>query len=523
LATTGMVTKIGTGLQVFTSAALGTGGLTVHGNLVLSGTNTLTRSGSPHSIVIDGGTLIADGGVGATTFGTTAIVSNVNGILLKNNGTLVWTNSTTSGPGRTIEVAAGSTGVLVTASAMSSGYSVANHVYLRGPADCRVEKYGAGTYTLGGNGEGVANFTGTFVVVQGKVDVNNNSSPQFGVGQLIVQPGAEFFGSKKNVTLTNAVINGGILSFKGNDGSTGWTRIPDSLQGTTTLTNDARIIVARNNTGNKTMSGNNVIFYGDLVIATPTSGSSILYDNTADGLTNANSRLLVNGPRTFIVDNGPAAIDFDVGVPVQTNTTSSSLIKAGPGTMRLAWINPCHGNSVALGGVSITNILSWAAVSNGTLLVDGILSSTGGVTVVSGATLGGTGLLNSAVSVLQGGTLQAGDTDAQGTLTLAANLTLASGSTNAVRLTSAGNNRIMMTGGTADLNGAALAVTLDFAPTPGQTFTLIESTAPDKINGSFAAGIHSTYNGKSYFFSASTVGNTVALKALSSGTLITIY
>jgi autotransporter-associated beta strand protein len=523
LATTGMVTKIGTGLQVFTSANLGTGGLTVHGNLVLSGTNTLTRSGSPHSIVIDGGTLIANGGVGATTFGTTAVVSNVNGILLKNNGTLVWTNSTTSGPGRTLEVAAGSTGVLVTASAMASGIASAGHVYLRGPADCRMEKYGAGTYTLGGNGEGFANFTGTFVVVQGKVDVNNNGTAQFGQGQLIVQPGAEFFGSKKNVTLTNAVINGGILSFKGNDGSTGWTRIPDSLQGTTTLTNGARIIVARNNTGNKTMSGNNVIFQGDLVVTAPTAGSSILYDDTADGLTNANTRLLLNNPRTFIVDNGPAVIDFDVGVPVQTNTTSSSLIKAGTGTMRLAWINPCHGNSVALGGVSITNILSWAAVSNGTLLVDGILSSTGGVTVVSGATLGGTGLLECAVSVLQGGTLQAGDTDAQGTLTLASNLTLASGSTNAVRLTSAGNNRIVMTGGTAELNGAALAVTLNFAPTPGQTFTLIESTAPDKINGSFAAGIHSTYNGKNYPFSASTVGSTVVLKAHSSGTLITIF
>ena len=523
LATTGMVTKIGAGLQVFTSASLGTGGLTVNGNLVLSGTNTLTRSGSPHSIVIDGGTLIANGGVGATTFGTTAVVSNVNGILFKNNGTLVWTNSTTSGPGRTLEVAAGSTGILVTASAMASGIASAGHVYLRGPADCRVEKYGAGTYTLGGNGEGIASFTGKFVIVQGKVDVNNNGTPQFGLGQLIVQPGAEFFGSKKNITLTNAVIDGGILSFKGNDGSTGWTRITDSLQGTTTLTNDARIIVARNNTGNKTMSGNNLIFHGDLVVATPTAGSSVLYDNTVDGLTNANTRLLVNGPRTFIVDNGPAAIDFDVGVPLQTNTTSSSLIKDGSGTMRLAWINPCHGNSVALGGVSITNILSWAAVSNGTLLVDGILSSTGGVTVASGATLGGTGLLECAVSVLQGGMLQAGDTDAQGTLTIASNLTLASGSTNAVRLTSAGNNRIMMTGGTAELNGAALAVTLDFAPTPGQTFTLIESTAPDKINGSFAAGIQSTYNGKSYFFSASTVGNTVVLTALSSGTLITIF
>lgn len=523
LATTGMVTKVGAGLQVFTGASLGSGGLTVNGNLVLSGTNTLTRSGSPHSIVIDGGTLIANGGVGPTTFGTTAVVSNVNGILLKNNGTLVWTNSTTSGPGRTLEVAAGSTGVLVTASAMASGYAVANHVYLRGPADCRMEKYGAGTYTLGGNGEGLANFTGTFVIVQGKVDVNNNSSPQFGLGQLVVQPGAEFFGSKKSVTLTNAVINGGVLSFKGNDGSSGWGRISDTLQGTTTLTNDARIIVARLNNGNKTMSGNNVIFYGDLVVATPTVGSTILYDDTADGLTNANSRLLVNGQRTFTVNNGPAAIDFDVGVPVQTNTASGSLVKAGPGTMRLAWINPCHGNSVALGGVSITNILSAAAVSNGTLFVDGILSSTGGVTVASGGTLGGTGLLVTTVSVLQGGTLQAGDTGQQGALTITSNLTFAAGSTCAVRLSSGGNNRLVVIGGTVNLNGATMAVTLDFAPTAGQTFTVIDNQGAGSINGTFASGSQSSYGGRTYTFSASSVGNAVVMKALSRGTMISVY
>jgi hypothetical protein len=191
--------------------------------------------------------------------------------------------------------------------------------------------------------------------------------------------------------------------------------------------------------------------------------------------------------------------------------------------MRLAWINPCHGNSVALGGVSITNILSWAAVSNGTLLADGILTSTGGVTVASGGTLGGTGLLVSAVSVLQGGTLQAGDAGQQGALTITSNLTFAAGSTCSVWLTNGGNNRLVMTGGTVSLNGATLAVTLDFAPTAGQTFTVIDNQGSGSINGTFASGIQATYGGRTYPFSASTVGNAVVMKALSRGTLISVY
>ena len=532
LATTGLVTKSGAGLQVFSGVDLGTGGLLVKGNLLLTSTsNRFSNTSSPYSIIIDGGTLWVNA-VGLQTgaaqiFGTTNMLTVTNAILLANGGTLSWSNGSVTGPGRTIDVAAGSTGVIYVATNanMTYGNALSGGSWLRGAANTRVEKRGPGTYTVGSGGVGTASgFTGTFVVVEGKVDLNNNNDAYtFGVGQLVVQPGAEFYGSKKSWTLTNAVINGGILSTKGNDGSSGWGRIDDALRGTTTLSNDAQIIVARANSNYYTNSGNNVIFYGDLSVAAPVNGSAIAFDNTAFGLTNANSRLALNGVRTFSVDNGPAAIDFDVGVVVQTNTPNSSLVKAGAGTMRLAWINPCHGNLTALGGVSITNILSRAAVSNGTLLVDGILASTGGVTVASGGTLGGTGVLASAVSVLQGGTLQAGDTGQQGSLTIASNLTFAAGSTCSLRLTSGGNSRLVVTGGTVNLNGATLAVTLDFAPTAGQTFTVIDNQGAGSLNGAFASGSQGTYGGRTYTFSASVVGNAVVMKALARGTLISVY
>ena len=531
IATTGLITKIGTGMQVMSNAVLGTGGLLVKGNLLLTSTsNRFSNTASPYSIVIDGGTLwVNAAGLqtgAAQIFGTTNMLTVTNAILLANGGTLAWTNGTITGPGRTIDVAAGSTGVIfVAANAnMTYGNALSGGNWLRGAANTRVEKRGPGTYTVGSGGVGSASgFTGTFVIVEGKVDLNDGGANTFGVGQLVVQAGAEFYGSKKNWTLTNAVINGGILSTKGNDGSGSWGRIDDALRGTTTLSNDAQIIVARANTAQYTNSGNNVIFYGDLIVAAPNNGSAIAFDNTAFGLTNANSRLVLDGVRTFSVDNGPAAIDFDVGVAIQTNTPNSSLVKAGAGTMRLAWINFCHGNLTALGGVSITNILSRAVVSNGTLLVDGILTTTGGVTVASGGTLGGTGLLVSAVSVLQGGTLQAGDTGQQGSLTIASNLTFAAGSTCAVRLSSGGNNRLVVTGGTVNLNGATLAVTLDFAPTAGQTFTVIDNQGAGSLNGAFASGSQGTYGGRTFTFSASTVGNAIVMKVLARGTLISVY
>ena len=492
IATTGQITKVGTGMQVMSNVVLGTGGLLVKGNMLLTSTsNRFSNTTSPYSITIDGGTLWVNAvGLqtgGAQIFGTTNMPTGTNAVLLANGGTLAWTNGSQTGLGRTIDIAPGSTGVIYVASGganMTYGSAIDGR-WLRGAANTRVEKRGLGTYTIGSGGFGNGgSFSGAFVIVEGKCDLNNNSDAYtFGVGQLVVQPGAEFYGSKKSWTLTNAVINGGILSTKGNDGSTGWGRILDTLNGTTTLSNDGQIIVARANSSNYTNSGNDVFFNGDLVVASPTNGSLICFDNTAFGLTNANSRLTWNGVRTFTVDDGAAPFDLDVSVAIQTNTASASLVKAGLGTMRMAWINPCHGAFLALGGVSSTNVLGTVVVSNGTLLVDSTLVTTGAVTVLSGGTLGGTGTIAGAVTVNASGTLMGRTTtNAFGTLTLTTNLVL--NGALSVRAGATASD-VVTVQGTVTLGASSSLTVTGTNLNPNATYTFLQSANP--IQGTYGS------------------------------------
>jgi hypothetical protein len=79
--------------------------------------------------------------------------------------------------------------------------------------------------------------------------------------------------------------------------------------------------------------------------------------------------------------------------------------------------------------------------------------------------------------------------------------------------------------GALNLTGGALALTLGFKPTPGQTFTILNN-AGGSISGQFASGqiVSGTYNGQAYGFRISyDSGNNIVLTALSRGTAISIY
>lgn len=105
-------------------------------------------------------------------------------------------------------------------------------------------------------------------------------------------------------------------------------------------------------------------------------------------------------------------------------------------------------------------------IKRGTLLVSGVTSGTGTVTVQNGGTLGGTGTLGGAVAVESGGTLAPGASI--GTLTIGGALTLVSGATAAMELgdslaadkaaasgavTYAGKLKLTWTGGTMTVGG----------------------------------------------------------------------
>jgi fibronectin-binding autotransporter adhesin len=170
----------------------------------------------------------------------------------------------------------------------------------------------------------------------------------------------------------------------------------------------------------------------------------------------------IQGPVTL---NGAVIFDAASGTTLTFNNSisgSGSLVKIGAGT-----------NTI---GAGVTASYSGnTTVSNGTLIVDGTLSSP--TTVVTGATLGGAGTISAAVTVL-GGNVSPGSAagSAQSTFTVG-NLTLSNATTVFELTTTPGGGNDLLAAGNLTLNGTN---TLQIAPLSfmniGDTYTLITYT-----------------------------------------------
>lgn len=117
------------------------------------------------------------------------------------------------------------------------------------------------------------------------------------------------------------------------------------------------------------------------------------------------------------------------------------LIKEGTGALTLSGANTYTGDTT---------------INGGTLRVTGSITSA--TTVNSGGTLAGSGSVGQ-VSVTSGGILAPGGESAVGTLTVNGDLSLSSGSTYAVRLSSSGIDATLVNG-SATLSGASLSASL---------------------------------------------------------------
>jgi uncharacterized repeat protein (TIGR03803 family) len=140
------------------------------------------------------------------------------------------------------------------------------------------------------------------------------------------------------------------------------------------------------------------------------------------------------------------------------------LRKAGPGLLVLNATNPCTGSIMA---------------SNGTLLVNGFLAAVTNVTVQSGATLGGNGLIGGPVTVEAGATLSPGIGIPwpPHTLTVSNTLTLAADSTTIMQLNKTAGTNDQVRGLTTVTYDGTLVVTNHAGTlTAGDSFKLFDAS-----------------------------------------------
>ena len=330
-------------------------------------------------------------------------------------------------------------------------------------------------------------------------------------------PNNIIFGSTNGNTINtgaNDVILSGVVS-----GGAAWSKVNGA--GTLTLAG------INTGTGNITVNAGTIkitgtIFsdvYNDKVI-TLASGTTLElqnwgYDQTAahttslGGLTANATALVINGATIRVVGTTPTSYNrgftvnaggatFEAGAGANWEMTSAvapvftgnpSLVFTGAGTGRFDKV------FTGTGGLTKSGTGRWTlggdntytgatSVTGGTLVVSGNQpTATGSVSVANAATtLAGSGTIGGATT-LATGTILAPGVDGVGTLAFADNLTLDSGSSYAVEITSATTNDKVTIAPTKTLAaGGTIAITLSgYTPVAGDVFDIADA---DSITGS---------------------------------------
>jgi autotransporter-associated beta strand protein len=209
------------------------------------------------------------------------------------------------------------------------------------------------------------------------------------------------------------------------------------------------------------------------------------YNQTVAGLTQTIKVSNSLGTPTLTISNN--TVNY-----AATNTISGtlSLVKAGTSTQTLCGTNTYTGSTaISSGTLALSGngrIVNSPGISVGSSAVFDVSGVTGGYALASGQTLSGSGLVNGAITVGAGGTLQPGlgglDTSTltvNGTLMLAGKAVFLLNRTNAQNSTRIAGISTVTFGGTLTVTNAGPALQL------GDTFTLIAST--NYTGASFAA------------------------------------
>jgi T5SS/PEP-CTERM-associated repeat protein/autotransporter-associated beta strand protein len=278
---------------------------------------------------------------------------------------------------------------------------------------------------------------------------------------------------------TLTVTNGGQVQCAGsgiigdNAGATGSVTV-DGAGSRLTVTND--LTVGNSGTGTLSVTGGGVLNTAALLRVSNTGSV------TANGGTVCAGQLAGTGPITLTNPTGQDALIITGAAGGASYggviDGTGSVRKTGGGTQTFTGANLYSGGTTVAGGILFVN----NTTGSGT--------GTGPVAVTAGGTLGGSGRIAGAVTVGSGGVVAPGDTAATtGVLTLANGITLAGGSTFAVKLngaTAGGQyDQLYVTGGAVDLGGSTLSASLGNPPGLTDNWFIIVNRGSGPVIGTF--------------------------------------
>ncbi|MBV9124755.1 MAG: autotransporter-associated beta strand repeat-containing protein, partial [Planctomycetes bacterium] len=309
---------------------------------------------------------------------------------------------------------------------------------------------GTGTLTLAGN-----------VTALGTSSISGNLALGTAARTFTVYPAATL-----NVS---AVVSGGVGLTKAGSGNLVLTAANSYTGGTTVSAGTLTV-------GNNTALGTGPL---TLVFAVVTAnGSPVTLANpltlagnfsvagTAD-LTFSGPATLTTTPTVTTTNTGLTTFAGNIG----QSTSGLGLTKGGAGTLVLSGTNSFTGTTT---------------INAGTLLVNGAQGGSP-VSVHSGATLGGTGVVGT-ITALPGGKVTPGVSATQTGILSTAAATLSAASTFCVQVngTSAGSGYSQLSAsGTVTITGSTLSFVLGFTPAIGNAFTIINNTGAGAIVGTF--------------------------------------
>ena len=431
----GIIQGIGAGGVDSGGRPNGSEGIAMGGGTIENNAGALI-SGAARGILIDDGAL--GPGVAATTITNAGTIQGLGGAaigMVGNYANSITNSGTISGGGTEAAIFINGNGnnSIVNSGTISTSGS-AQALFLNGSGNNSLANSG----TIATSGAGIAVQFGdgnNLVTNSGAIRAASATGTAllFGNGGNTLTNQGSILGGVSFGSGVNSVVNSGSLAalvFNGN--------------GNNTLVNTGTIATSGTGAAVQFGDGNNTVTSSGSINAASASGTALRFGN-------GNNSLTIQG----------GSILGDVVAGSGTNTLTFAL---------------GSGNFVLGGSYSG---FTTAVVQSGRLSVNGSLQAGSGLTVASGATLGGTG---SVPSTTVFGTIAPGNSI--GTLTVNGNLTLANSSTTVIEVQGTSSDRIVVNG-SATLGGSLKMVSLGSGPVFTTPYQIV--SAANGVSGSFAS------------------------------------